>query len=80
MPNRDQHIAALTRALVAVEAVISPLQILRLELLDLLLLLRPQVPAPPDPCTCEVVRGRGVRREPTCVIHGDGVLREPPPV
>jgi hypothetical protein len=48
MPTRDKQIAALTRALVAVEAVITPLQILRLELLDLLLLLRPQVPAPPE--------------------------------
>lgn len=49
MPTRDQNIAALTRALVAVEAVILPLQTVRLELLDLLLKLRPQCPAPPDP-------------------------------
>ncbi|HMJ82999.1 MAG TPA: hypothetical protein VK504_07525 [Vicinamibacterales bacterium] len=36
-------------------------------------------------CTCETIRGidrydrGGVRRDPKCPIHGDGVLKDKPP-
>lgn len=38
-----------------------------------------QVLAQCSSCTCEHLRGIGIRRNPRCPIHGDGVLAQCPP-